>query len=120
MTVKKSKIILKEGDAVCHISNMKAIMTIDKIIYESREIICNNNTPKAILKEDGQYYRRKSFLQGIQCKYLDVTSGRLSIIKELFHSNTLIPHSIVIHGESAIQNFLIELSSGNPAFKKEK
>ena len=116
----KGKIFLKDGDLVCHVSNLKLVLSIDKVIYESREIICEAGTPRCYKKDDGQFYCRRSFIQGVQCKYLDKVSGQIHIIKELFHSNTLIPYAIVLQGEVAIQNFLIDLTKGITAFNKER
>ena len=116
----KGKILLKEGDLVCHVSNLKLMLSIDKVVYERREIVCDKNQPSAYMKADGQYYQRRSFIQGVQCKYLDQVSGQVHIIKELFHSNTLIPYAVVLKGEAAIQDFLIGLTNGITAFRREK
>lgn len=118
---KLKKKYLKEGDNVCHVSNMKVVMSIDRIVYESREILVSKSTTNAILKQDGYYYIRKSFLQGIICKYIDSSFGKPEIIREQFHSNSLIPHEIVLKGDKAINDFLYMLSKGhNTFFKKEK
>ena len=118
---KLKKKYLKEGDSVCHVSNLKVVMSIDRIVYESKEIPVSKSTPNARLKTDGSYYIRKSFLQGIICKYIDNSFGKAEIMRESFHSNSLIPHEIVLKGEKSINDFLYMLSKGhNTFFKREK
>lgn len=80
---KKKTRWIKSGDPVVHITNLEFIYTVEKLIFQSKEINTSEGKKKV------------SRIRGVQCKFYD-DKGVLH--SELMHSKELIPHKIAQKG----------------------
>lgn len=96
------KHFFKEGDEVCHKENPTLIMTVSRILKESKEFIKGYNTKGEVIKEQGIR------MLGIEChwwEYSQITNKKeLKVYK--FHSRELVPKNIAEKGKEEIVKWL--------------
>lgn len=82
---------IKPGIAVVHISNLEKILTVESIIYVSKEFIVDEEKV------------RKSRIDGVRCQYYD-SEGELK--KSVHHSKELVPADIANKGKLEAFKFI--------------
>jgi hypothetical protein len=82
---------IKKGLSVVHITNLEKVMTVEKTVFQSKEL----------KKEDGEIIR-VSRLIGIELKLIN-DEGKIE--KSMHHSKELIPLSVAMKGKSEAYKF---------------
>lgn len=85
-----------EGEKVAHISNLKLELFVNRIIFKSVRI--------PVIKEKEVVDKNVSKIVGIEVTYSDPENGKL--IKNVFHSSTLVPWDIAQKGEIEASKYL--------------
>jgi hypothetical protein len=97
----KKKHFFKEGDEVCHKENLNLIMTVSRILKESKEFIKGYDENGKVIKEQGIR------MLGIECHWWATS---ITIGKELktfkFHSRELVPKNIAEQGKDKVIEWL--------------
>lgn len=95
---------LKEGDKVAHMSNLSLPGYVERIIFKRILLTSRDESGQPVKTKDDKFEKKPhSRLIGIEVSFKDLDSGK--ILKEVFHSNNLVPWEIVEKGEKAVQQY---------------